>query len=404
MISNRVAITGVGAVSAAGIGARALIDLVLEGRSGVRPDAALGGLPSGAAPELPTDRRTRRLDRAARLFVAAADEAWADAGLPAVPEDGARYAVIEGSSLGPLGDLLSEHQSFLESGEKGPPSPLTLVRYTPGAGGSMLAHEHQVHGPVFYVSAGSVSAMLAIGEAYLKVACGMVDVALTGGAECPLQSDIAAAFVAAGILTRDNGRPAACRPFDRHRAGTVLGEGAGALVLESEAHARARGARIHALIGGFGMACETTSATAPDPEGSGVAAAARLALEQAGAPDVAWVKAHGTGTKLNDVAECRGLQKLLGSRFAEVPVTSLKAALGHAMGASGAIESVAAALALGRGMVPPSFGTEDVDPELGSCRIATRAERSAAGVALVLGEGFGGRCAALVMERCPGSV
>jgi 3-oxoacyl-[acyl-carrier-protein] synthase II len=399
MNAAHVAITGVGAVSAAGAGAAALIDLVLDGRSGVRPDAALEGLPAGAAPDPAPDRRTRRLDRAARFFVAAGDEAWADAGLPAQPTDGDRYAVIEGSSLGPLGDLLSEHQAFLERGDKSPPSPLTLIRYTPGAGGSLLAHEHGVHGPVFYLSAGSVSAMLAIGEAYLKVASGAVDVVLTGGAECPLQADIAAAFLASGILARANGVPAACRPFDLHRSGTVLGEGAGALVLESEAHARARGARIHALVSGFGMACETTSATAPDPAGTGVVAAARLALGEAGVREVGWVKTHGTGTKLNDAAECRGLARLLGDRFAAVPLTALKGAVGHAMGASGAIESVAAALALGRGLVPPSFGTEDVDPDLGPCHIALRAERSAAETVLLLGEGFGGRCAALGLSR-----
>ena len=353
----------------------------------------------GPRPRLPPDRRTRRLDRAARFFVAAGDEAWADAGLPVEPEDGDRYAVIEGSSLGPLGDMLSEHQAYLERGDTRPPSPLTLIRYTPGAGGSLLAHEHQVHGPVFYLSAGSVSAMVAIGEAYFKVASGMVDVALTGGAECPLQRDVAAAFLASGILARDNGTPAACRPFDRHRAGTVLGEGAGALVLESEAHALARGARIHALVSGFGMACETTSATAPDPEGTGVVAAARQALGETGVRDVGWVKTHGTGTKLNDAAECRGLARLLGARLAEVPLTSLKGAVGHAMGASGGIESVAATLALGRGLVPQSCGTVEVDPELGPCRIALRSERSEAGRVLLLGEGFGGRCAALVLER-----
>lgn len=400
MNAPRVAITGVGAISAAGAGASALIGLLLEGRSAIRPDAALEGLPAGAAPDPAPDRRTRRLDRAARFFVAAGEEAWTDAGLPAEPEDGDRYAVIEGSSLGPLGDMLNEHQAFLERGDARPPSPLTLIRYTPGAGGSLLAHEHHVHGPVFYLSAGSVSAMLAIGEAYLKVASGLVDVALTGGAECPLQRDVAAAFLASGILARDNGAPAACRPFDRHRAGTVLGEGAGALVLESEAHALARGARIHALVSGFGMACETTSATAPDPEGTGVVAAARQALGAAGVRDIGWVKTHGTGTKLNDAAECRGLARLFGAGFADVPLTALKGAVGHAMGASGAIESVAATLALGRGQVPPSCGTEDVDSALGPCRIALRAERSEAGRVLLLGEGFGGRCAALALERC----
>jgi len=400
MSAHGVAITGVGAVSAAGLGAPALIDLVLDGRSGIRPDATLDGLPSGAAPDLPPDRRSRRLDRAARFFIAAGEEAWADAGLSAQPEDGDRYAVIEGSSLGPLGELLSEHQAHMASGDGRPPSPLTMVRYTLGAGAALLAQEHHVHGPVFHLAASSASAMLAIGEAYLKVAWGLVDVALAGGAECPLQRDVAAAFLASGILARDNGTPAACRPFDRHRAGTVLGEGAGALVLESEAHALARGARIHALVSGFGMVCETTSATAPDPEGTGVVAAARQALGAAGVCDVGWVKTHGTGTKLNDAAECRGLARLFGARFADVPLTALKGAVGHAMGASGAIESVAAILALGRGLVPPSCGTEEVDPALGPCRIALRTERSNAGRALLLGEGFGGRCTALALERC----
>jgi 3-oxoacyl-[acyl-carrier-protein] synthase II len=395
----RVAITGVGAVTAAGAGAPALLELVLEGGCGIRPDAALGGLPAAAAPDPPPDRRTRRLDRAARLFVAAADEAWEDAGLPAEPADGDRYALIEGSSLGALGDMLSEHEAFLEQHHHAKPSPLTLIRYTPGAGGSLLAHEHHVHGPVYYLSAGSVSTTLAIGEAYLKVASGMVDVALTGGAECPLQRDVAAAFFASGILARDNGVPAACRPFDVHRSGTVLGEGAAALVLESEAHARARGARIHALLTGFGMACETTSATAPDPEGSGVEASARLALGSDGIARLGWVKTHGTGTRLNDVAECRGLVRLLGPDAGAVPLTSLKGAVGHAMGASGGIEAVAATLALERGVVPPSSGTTEVDPGIAPCRIVLRAEPDHGDRVLLLSEGFGGRCAALVLAR-----
>lgn len=399
MNAIRVAITGVGAVTAAGPGAPRLLELVLEGGSAIRPDAALGDLPTAAAPDPPPDRRTRRLDRAARLFVAAGEEAWADAGLPAAPPDGERYAVIEGSSLGPLGEMLTEHQAFLERGGTEKPSPLTLIRYTPGAGGSLLAHEHRVHGPVYYLSAGSVSTTLAIGEAYLKVASGMVDVALTGGAECPLQREVAAAFLASGILAKDNGTPAACRPFDVHRSGTALGEGAAALVLESEAHARARGARVHALLTGFGMACETTSATAPDPEGSGVEASARAALGAEGTAHLGWVKTHGTGTKLNDAAECRGLARLLGTDAEQVPLTSLKGAVGHAMGASGGIEAVAAALALERGVVPPSAATEEVDPGLAPCRIALRAEPSRGDRVLLLSEGFGGRCAALVLAR-----
>ncbi len=398
MKARRVVITGVGAVSAAGIGAAPLLELVLAGRSAVRPAAALDGLPAGVAPELPADRRTRRLDRAARLFVAAGEEAWRDAGLATEPEDGGNFALIEGSSLGSLADLLEEHRGIVERRDARPPSPAALIRYMAGAGGAFLAQAHQIHGPVFHLSAGSVSAMVAIGEAYLKVASGTVDVALAGGGDCPLQREIAAAFAASGILAHEAGASAPCRPFDRRRTGTVLGEAAGAVVLESETHALARGARIRAVASGYGLSCEAGSMTAPDAEGSGVAAAALQALREAAASRVGWVKAHGTGTRLNDRAECRGLARALGAALPDSPLTSLKAAIGHSFGASGAVETALAALAAERGVVPPSVGTEQVDPDLPPCRIALEAEPSRGGAALLLAESFGGRCAALVLE------
>lgn len=398
MKARRVVITGVGAVSAAGIGAAPLLELVLAGRSAVRPAAALDGLPAGVAPELPADRRTRRLDRAARLFVAAGEEAWRDAGLATEPEDGGTFALIEGSSLGSLADLLEEHRGIVERRDARPPSPAALIRYMAGAGGAFLAQAHQIHGPVFHLSAGSVSAMVAIGEAYLKVASGTVDVALAGGGDCPLQREIAAAFAASGILAHEAGASAPCRPFDRRRTGTVLGEAAGAVVLESETHALARGARIRAVASGYGLSCEAGSMTAPDAEGSGVAAAALQALREAAASRVGWVKAHGTGTRLNDRAECRGLARALGAALPDSPLTSLKAAIGHSFGASGAVETALAALAAERGVVPPSVGTEQVDPDLPPCRIALEAEPSRGGAALLLAESFGGRCAALVLE------
>jgi len=398
MNTRRVVITGVGAVSPAGIGAPALLDLLAEGRSGVRPHPALDGLPAAAAPDLPPDRRTRRLDRAARLFVAAGEEAWHDAGLSEVPDDGSRFALIEGSSLGGIGDLLDEHRDFVRRDDHRPPSPAAVVRYMTGAGGACLAHAHGIHGAVFHLSAGSVSGMLAIGEAWLRVASGAADVVLAGGGDSPLQRDIAAAFAASGILAHEAGASAACRPFDRRRSGTVLGEGAGAVILESEEHARARGARVHAVAGGYGLWCEAGSMTAPDTDGSGVAAAAADALAAADVSVVGWIKAHGTGTRLGDGAECRGLARLFGPALADAPLTSLKAAIGHSFGASGAVETAASVLAVERGLVPPSFGTEEVDPELPPCRIALAPERAARNAALLLAESFGGRCAALVLK------
>jgi 3-oxoacyl-[acyl-carrier-protein] synthase II len=398
MNARRVVITGVGAVSAAGIGAQPLLELVLAGLSAVHPVASLDGLPAGAVPELPPDRRTRRLDRAARLFVAAGEEAWRDAGLAAQPGDGHRFALIEGSSLGSLADLLDQHRAYVERHDHRPAGPGALIRYMAGAGGALLAQAHQIHGPVFHLSAGSVSAMVAIGEAYQKVASGAADVALAGGGDCPLQREVAAAFAASGILAHEAAASAPCRPFDRRRTGTVLGEAAGAVVLESEAHALARGARIRAVASGYGLSCEAGSMTAPDPDGSGVAAAALQALGEAGRPPIGWVKTHGTGTVLNDRAECRGLARVFGAALTASPLTSLKAAIGHSCGASGGVETALAVLAMERSIVPPSVGTEQVDPDLPPCRIALGAEPSGGRAALLLAESFGGRCAALVLQ------
>jgi len=399
MNARTVVVTGVGAVSAAGIGAQSLLELLQEGRSAVRAQPGLGGMPAAAAPDLPPDRSTRRLDRAARLFVAAGEEAWRDAGLPPQPADGSRCALIEGSSLSALGDLLQEHQARVERQDRRPPSPAALIRYMSGVGGAVLAQLHQVRGPVFHISAGSVSAMVAIGEAYLKVAGGAADVVLAGGGDAPLHPDVVAAFASSGILAHEASAAAPCRPFDRRRSGTVLGESAGALILESAEHARGRGARVRAVLAGYGLSCEAGSPIAPDTDGTGVAAAALQALETAGTRQVGWIKAHGTGTKLNDVAECRGLAQALGADLARSPLTSLKAVIGHAMGACGAAESVAAVLALGEGFVPPSVGTEEVDPDLPPCRIALAPEACARGAVLLLTESFGGRCAALVLDR-----
>jgi 3-oxoacyl-(acyl-carrier-protein) synthase len=397
-MNRRVVVTGVGAVSPAGVGAPALLELLAGGRTAVHPQPELDGLPAAAAPELPADRRTRRLDRAARLFAAAGEEAWRDAGLEPEPSDAHRFALIEGSSLGAIADLLAEHRDRVQRHDDREPSPAALIRYMAGAGGAWFAQLHRIHGPVFHLSAGSVSAMVAIGEAYLKVASGLADVVLVGGADCPLQRDVAAAFSASGILSRERDAGTPCRPFDRRRTGTVLGEGAGALILEAEEHARARGARIRAVAGGYGLACEAASMTAPESDGAGVAEAAAAALEAAGARAVAWIKAHGTGTRLGDSAECRGLARLFGAALPTSPLTSLKGAIGHSFGASAAVETVATVLALEQGIVLPSVGTEQVDPEFPRCRVAVGAERCDTGPALLLAEGFGGRCAALVLQ------
>src|SRR6185295_10441063 len=151
---------------------------------------------------------------------------------------------------------------------------------------------------------------------------------VAGGAECPLHPEVLASFKAAGILGSSDPGDAPCRPFDRRRTGTVLGEGGGVLILERPTHALRRGAAPRAVVSGVGMSCESFSMISPDPAGAGVARAARVALGSRAPSEVGWIKSHGTGTRLNDAAECRGLAKLLGKRLAEVPLTSFKPSLG----------------------------------------------------------------------------
>jgi 3-oxoacyl-[acyl-carrier-protein] synthase II len=252
---------------------------------------------------------------------------------------------------------------------------------------------------VLYLSAGSVSSSCAIVDGLEKITAGLVDVVVAGGAECPLHPDVIESFRVAGVLAAPRDGDPVCCPFDDRRTGTVLGEGAGVLVLESAEHAARRGARSHGVVTGFGFSRETYSMIRPEPTGAGVIEAARLALGGVPLEEIGWIKAHGTGTKINDAAECRGLAALFGSRLPGTPIASLKPMLGHCLGASGAVETVAALLALECGMIPPTLGTSRVDPALPSCSVATRAEPSEKTRTLILAESFAGRCAAIAISR-----
>ena len=392
-MSARVWVTGLGAVTAAGVGTGVLRELLLEGRTRLAPDPDLAGLETGHCPDVAPTRATRHLDRSATLFVTAALEAWGDAGLEGTSLDAARSGVIEGSSLGPMAEVLA-----LSRGLSGPPEyrPSGLVRFMVGAGGAAVAHIYGLRGPVLHLSAGSVSAASAIGEAYVRIASGAADLMVAGGAECPLAPEIVGHFRAAGILAPP-GDLAPCRPFEVERRGTVLGEGAGVLILESEAHARGRGARCYAELRGYGLSCEAHSMIGPDPSGSGVTAAITAALGRTPLAEIDWIKAHGTGTRPNDAAECAGLAELFGPRLVDAPITSLKPAVGHCLGASGAVEAVAAVLCSVAGVIPATVGTGAIDPALPPCRVVRQVERRPTRHALLLSESFGGRCAALLL-------
>jgi nodulation protein E len=381
-------ITGMGAISAAGSGAESFASLLTEGRSAVA-QGETGW--SGTASFDSKGKEARRLDRCARLFLAAAREAWDGAGLATAPPlDSRRTGVVEGSSVGAMGEVIRE--SRLGDGAR---RSRRLIRFMPGAGGATLAQDRGIGGPVLHLSAGSVSATIAIGEAFLMIATGRIDLGVAGGAEAPLYQDITSTFREAGILSEDAEWP--CRPFDVRRSGTVLGEGAGAVILESADHARKRGAAPIAVLRGYAITTESCGMVAADASGAGVASAVSQALRQAQAGEPAWIKAHGTGTVSNDLAECGGLLEVLGPALARIPITSLKPTFGHALGASGALELVAVLLALRERIIPATVGTETVDPALPSCDVVTRPRERVSGNVLLMSESFGGRSAALVV-------
>lgn len=388
-------ITGFGVLSALGRGEASLRAALGREPGGVRPDAALDGRPAGCCPEPLDERATRRLDRTARLFVAAAEDAWRQAGLAGGAPPDTRVAVLEGSSAGAvpgliecLGDPHHRHRG-----------PSALVRFMTGAGSAFFAQAHGLDGPVHSLAAGSISSACALGEAWEMLRAGRVDLVVAGGAEAPLTAEILRVFAEAGLLAPGMAEDApGCRPFDTARAGTVLGEGAAVFVLETETHARARHAVPRATLLGYGVAGERGSMTAPDPTGAGVAAA--ITRARSTAPEApAWIKAHGTGTRLGDLAEMNGLAVAFGAALRELPVTSLKPRLGHALGASGALEAAVALAALDARVVPPTLNTRDIDPALPPCRVATEPLQAGRGPALLVSEGFGGRAAALLLGR-----
>jgi 3-oxoacyl-(acyl-carrier-protein) synthase len=388
-------ITGIGAVTAAGIGVGALQDLLLDERSGLEPSDLANGTAIGRAPTPARRSLTRRLDRSALLFFTAGEEAWRNAGLDATEWCRERTIVLEGSSIGPMGELLETMAATRR------PSPAGLLRFMIGAGGATLAQAFGIQGGALHISAASVSSACAIGEGYLKVAAGLADLALVGGAECPLHPTILEGFRAAGVLAAPEAGPFPCRPFDMERSGTVLGEGAGALVLEGREHAVARRVRPLAILRGFGLWGETYGMTAPDPSGQGVRRAAEQALGDTPVEQLGWIKTHGTGTKLNDGAECRGLATLLGDALPRIPLTSLKPALGHCLGASTAVEIAAVVVALKHRLVPRTLATTLPDQDLPPCTVALRSATTSAPNVLVLAESFGGRCAALLVGAPP---
>ncbi|MFD9337403.1 beta-ketoacyl-[acyl-carrier-protein] synthase family protein [Streptomyces sp. NPDC060028] len=404
MSTRQVAITGLGLVTSAGHSTRTVWDTMCAGRSLAARDPALAGLPVDFSCQVgdfdPTAelgaRTRRRLDRFGHLGLAAARRAISDAGL--VPESWAaeRVGVVLGVSSNSLEGYAREF-SRLGGGRLGAVSPLALPRSIPSLLAGEVAIDLGARGPNFVTTSACASGTTAIGVARDLIRSGTCDIVVTGGSESPRAPMNATCFTQMKALSRGHSRPdLASRPFDVSRDGLVLGEGAAVLVLESTAHARARGARVRAYVRGYGASADAHHPTAPHPDGRGAEQALRSALADAGCVpgDVDHISAHGTGTPLGDAAEADALLRVFG---APPPVTAAKSVIGHAMGAAGAIAAALTVLAIEHQTVPPTANLVEQEP----CReldIPTGLPRRVPMQAAVVNAfGFGGQNAVLLL-------
>jgi 3-oxoacyl-[acyl-carrier-protein] synthase II len=399
---TRVFLSGRGLVTGLGNNCRSVWSSLAAGRSAVRLVEPLGVIASPVVEPLPgLETRERRLDRAAQLALVAAGLALEDAGLASSGETEGRerWGLVLGSSRGAAERLEHWHGRYVGEGA-GAVGPHASPHTTAGNLSGAVARRFGLRGPALSVSAACASASQAIGLAFDMIRHGRADVMLAGGTEACLTPFSMAMFDRAGILSHRPGPPAeACRPFDSDRDGIVVGEGAGLVLLESEEHARRRGATLHAELLGYGATCDAHSLTAVPEDGAGLARAITLALEDARvrADAVDYVNAHGTGTRTGDRAETAALKAALGGHARRVPISSTKSMTGHLIGASGGIEAIACALAIEAGTVPPTINLENPDPDCDLDYVPREARRVKVRTALSLSMGFGGTNACLVL-------
>ncbi len=414
-------VTGLGALTPLGLDLPATWAALLAGRSGVAPAEGIevAGLPPVAVGRIrgfdPTTALTpdevRKGDRFVHLVLAAAKEAISDARLHG-DFDPDRAGAIVGCGRGGLPAVERAATAYQRRGGRGV-SPHFSVHTLPSMAAAAVARAHRLHGPCFGVATACASGSHAIAEAAHCIARGEAEVVVTGGVEAVVTPIMLAGFARAGVLAPAGNDPAACcRPFDRSRAGFCLGEGACCLVLESEAHARGRGARIYGRVAGSGMTCDAHHPTTPDPEGRSLARAITAALTAADlAPDdLDYLSAHGTGTRLNDPAEAAAIHRGLGPAAETTPISAIKGATGHLLGASGAVEAAVCLLTLYHGIAPATRNLTDPDPACPLAHITGAPRRGTYRAGLSLSAGFGGLNAALLftadcaIERYPGGV
>jgi len=400
-VTKKIVVTGIGATSPLGGTAPESWTALLAGESGISPIehdwVAAHDLPvtfAGQAKVRPEDvlprQEIKRLDPSSQFALISAREAWTDAGLDDAGVDPDRVGVDYSTGIGGLWTLLDAWDTLKEKGPRRV-LPMTIPMLMPNAASAAISMNLHARAYARTDVSACASSTEAIANAYDHLQKGYADVVIAGGTEAVVHPLPIAAFAAMQALSKRNDDPAtASRPYDTTRDGFVLGEGAGSIILETEEHALARGARIYAELAGGGVTSDSYHITAPDPEGAGAARAVYAALEQAGASvdDVMHINAHATSTPVGDIAEYKALLAVFGERVHDIPVSATKAATGHLLGGTGALEAIFTILALHNRLAPPTINLTEQDPAI-LLDVVTSPRELPAGPMLAISNSFG---------------
>ncbi|MBZ4664987.1 beta-ketoacyl-ACP synthase II [Mahella sp.] len=410
-MNNRVVITGIGAVTPLGIGKDIFWENIKNGVSGIdkiqRFDASafttqIAGEVLDFKPEDYIDRKeAKRMDRFTQFAMASAAMAVNDAGIDMDGIDKNRLGVIMGVGIGGIATFEEQHTLLTNKGP-GRISPFFVPMIITNIAAGQIAIAYGAKGYNTTIVTACASATNAIGEAFRVIKDGYADIMFTGGAEAAVTPLALGGFCAMKALSTRNDNPkAASSPFDAKRDGFVMGEGAGVLILESLDHAIKRGAHIYAEIVGYGVTCDAYHITTPAPGGEGAATAMSNALEDAGVrpEQVDYINAHGTSTPYNDKFETMAVKSVFGQHAYELAISSTKSMTGHLLGATGAIEAIASAMAIQEGFIPPTINYEDPDPECDLDYVPNKGRAADIEYAMSNSFGFGGQNAVLLFRK-----
>lgn len=409
-MNRRAVVTGMGAVTPVGNNVKETWESLISGKNGIAPitlfdtanyKAKLGAEVKNFEPKDYLEvNDILRTDRYAQFAVAAAQQAVEESEIEGKVEP-ERFAVQFGTGIGGIGTFEREHTKLLERGPRRVSSlfvPMMIANMAAG----MIALRHDCRGSAQPSVTACASGSNAIGEALRMIRHGYADAVITGGTEAAINASAIAGFVNMQALTVSEDVNAASLPFDKRRAGFVIGEGGVALVLEEYEHAEARGAKIYGEVCGYGSTCDAYHITAPHPEGRGGARAMEDAMREANynSGDIVYINAHGTGTPMNDAIETMVIKKAMGEEAAyKAYVSSTKSMTGHMLGAAGAVEALACLMALNEGIIPPTINLNEQDPNCDLNCVPNKAVKADITLALSNSLGFGGHNACLAFRK-----